>query len=301
MQEETAERLEWTHHQAIINGVRLHYVEAGTGPLVILLHGFPEFWYGWRFQIGALAAAGFRVVAPDMRGYNLSEKPPGVLAYHIRHLVGDVAGLLRIFGGEEGGYLAGHDWGGIVAWHTAQRYPELVQKLIIMNAPHPERYLEVVREVPAQRRKSWYVGFFQLPWLPDRLLPRTAAQVQFLFRTSGVDPRRFTMDDACRYAEALNQPGTKTAALNYYRAMYRRTLANGLREPALVLPMPVLLLWGKNDVALELANADPDKLRRWVPTLRVELLEASHWVQMDAAEQVNELMQDFLRCNPAQH
>jgi epoxide hydrolase 4 len=285
----------WKHDQVIVNGVRLHYVEAGSGPLVLLLHGFPEFWWSWRFQIPVLAAAGYRVIAPDMRGYNLSEKPPGVLSYHIRHLSADAAELLRTFGGEQGGYLAGHDWGGMVAWHTAQRYPELVQKLIIMNAPHPARFLEVLREVPSQRRKSWYVGLFQLPWLPELLLPRTANQALRSFRFSNADPHYFTWEDAQQYAKALNQPGAKTATVNYYRAMFRRTVADGMREPARVLPMPVLLLWGKHDVALDLANADSERLRRWVPNLQVELLEASHWVQMDAPEQVNQLMLQLLR------
>lgn len=280
------------HRQAVVNGVQLHYVEAGTGPLVLLLHGFPEFWYSWRFQIPALAAAGYRVIAPDMRGYNLSEKPHGVLPYHIRHLTADVAALLRTFGGEQGGYLVGHDWGGVVAWHTAQRYPEMIQKLIIMNAPHPARFLEVLREVPSQRWKSWYVAFFQLPWLPELLAARSAAQVQGFFRGSGAE---ITLEDAQLYADALNQPGAKTAIVNYYRAMFRRTLANRLREPGRVLPMPVLLLWGKNDVALDIANTDPDKLRRWVPNLQVELIDASHWVQMDAPEVVNQRMAEFLR------
>lgn len=283
------------HGEIVVNGVRLHYVEGGTGPLVLLLHGFPEFWYSWRFQIPALAAAGFRVVAPDMRGYNLSEKPRGVLPYQLRHLTADVAALLRAFGGEHGGFLVGHDWGGVVAWHAAQRYPELVQKLIILNAPHPARYLDVLREVPSQRGKSWYVAAFQLPWLPELMLPDTAEQVERFFRGSGTDPQHFTPEDALQYADALNQPGAKTAMLNYYRALFRRTLANGLREPAPVLPMPVLLLWGKNDVALDIANANAEKLRRWVPDLQVELLDASHWVQMDAPERVNELMLAFLR------
>jgi pimeloyl-ACP methyl ester carboxylesterase len=229
-----------------------------------------------------------------MRGYNLSEKPQGVLPYQIRHLTADVAALLRTFGGEQGGILVGHDWGGVVAWHAAQRYPELVQKLIILNAPHPSRYLEVLQEVPSQRGKSWYVGAFQIPWLPELMLPRTAAQVERFFRGSGADPQRFTLEDAQQYADALNQPGAKTAIVNYYRAMFRRTLANRLREPGRVLPMPVLLLWGKNDVALDIANTDAEKLRRWVPNLQVELIEASHWVQMDAPEAVNERMLTFL-------
>lgn len=295
MQPALGEQSGWRHDQTIVNGVRLHYVEAGTGPVVLLLHGFPEFWYSWRFQIPTLAAAGYRVIAPDMRGYNLSEKPAGVPAYHISRLIADAAELLRAFGGEEGGYLVGHDWGGVVAWHAARRYPELVQKLVILNAPHPNRFLEVLREVPAQRGKSWYVGLFQVPWLPELLLPRTAKQAERTFRASGANPDRFTLDDARQYAEALNQPGAKTAMLNYYRNMGRRTLANRIRELPHELAMPTLLLWGTEDIALDIANADADKLRRWVPNIQVELLEASHWVQMDAPERVNELMLTFFQ------
>lgn len=295
MQPSLAEHSGWRHGQTIVNGVRLHYVEAGHGPLALLLHGFPEYSYSWRFQIPALAAAGYRVIAPDMRGYNLSEKPAGVPAYHIRHLVADAAELLRAFGGEGGGYLVGHDWGGVVAWQTARRHSELVQKLVILNAPHPNRFLEVLRDVPAQRRKSWYVALFQLPWLPELLLPRTAKQVEHSFRASGADPQHFTLDDARQYAEAINQPGARTATLNYYRNMARRTLANRMRELPHELAMPTLLLWGKRDGALDIANADADELRRWVPNLQVELLEASHWVQMDAPERVNELMLAFFK------
>ena len=284
----------WIHQEVIINGVRLHYVEAGEGPLVILLHGFPEFWYSWRHQIPALAQAGYRVIAPDMRGYNTSEKPPGVGAYRIDLLTADAAGLLRMFGGEEGGFLVGHDWGGVVAWHTAALYPELVQKLVILNAPHPDRYLEVLRAVPAQQRMSWYVAFFQLPWLPERLLPRTPALVKRFFLTSGARPEHLSDDDARQYAAALNQPGARTAMLNYYRNMGRRMLTKRVREAPRVLPMPTLVLWGKYDVALYIANADPERLRRWVPHLEVEVLETSHWVQNDAPKQVNELMLRFL-------
>jgi pimeloyl-ACP methyl ester carboxylesterase len=229
-----------------------------------------------------------------MRGYNTSEKPPGIEAYHIDLLAADVADLLRMFGGDEGGFLVGHDWGGIVAWHTAARYPELVQKLVVLNAPHLGRYPEVLREVPAQRRMSWYVGLFQLPWLPELLLPRTPALVKRFFLNSGANVEHLSDDDARQYAEALNQPGARTATLNYYRSMGRRVIAKRVRDAPRVLPMPTLVVWGKHDVALHIANADPGELRRWVPNLKVEVLETSHWVQNDAPKQVNELIVRFL-------
>lgn len=286
----------WAHGDVIANGIRLHYVEAGRGPLVLLLHGFPDFWYSWRYQILALAAAGFHVVAPDMRGYNLSEKPPGVLAYHIKHLVADTAALLRHFGGERSGCLAGHDWGGLVAWHTAARRPELVQKLAILNAPHPARYLEVLREEPAQRPMSAYVALFQIPWLPELLLTAGAgAATARLMRASMTNPANFTAADARRYRQAITQPGAATAALNYYRAMYRRTLAHGLRERPNVIRAPVLVLWGLKDAALHPANIERESLLRYVPDLRVRTFEAGHFVQMDRPEEVNEELIGFLR------
>ena len=151
---------------ADLGDVRLHYVEAGEGPLVVLLHGFPEFWFSWRFQIPALAAAGFRVVAPDMRGYNLSSRPAEVAAYDTDRLAADVRGLIRELGAERA-LLAGHDWGGAVAWITAMNHPEVVERLAILNVPHPRRMLQGLR-TPRQLAKSWYFLAFQVPWLPER-------------------------------------------------------------------------------------------------------------------------------------
>jgi pimeloyl-ACP methyl ester carboxylesterase len=158
----------WNHDTVETNGVRLHVVTAGPedGPLVVLLHGFPEFWYSWHNQIPALVEAGYRVVAPDMRGYNRSEKPSGVDAYHIDELVSDVAGLVRAFD-RESGHIVGHDWGGLVAWQTAIDRPSVVDRLAVLNAPHPSKYEEVIRTSLSQLRKSWYVFYFQLPFLPE--------------------------------------------------------------------------------------------------------------------------------------
>ena len=155
---------DWIHRDAVVNGVRLHYVESGSGPPVILLHGFPEFWYAWRQQIPALAAAGFRVVALDQRGYNTSAKPKGIQHYQLETLADDVLGMIHAVG-EEKAVVVGHDWGGAVAWAFAMRHPEAVDKLIVLNAPHPRRFLEELRGF-AQLRKSWYILLFQLPWLP---------------------------------------------------------------------------------------------------------------------------------------
>ena len=194
------------------NGVNLHVVMAGPqdGPLVILLHGFPEFWYGWRQQMPALAAAGYTVWAPDQRGYNRSDKPAGVGAYAIDTLAQDVAGLIEASGREQV-YLVGHDWGAAVAWWVAGKYPERVKKLAILNVPHPAVMRRAVLEDAEQRKRSWYIFFFQLPWLPEQSL----SQENFtnLIRSLKGSGRRgtFTDDDLAAYRQAWSQPGALTA------------------------------------------------------------------------------------------
>ena len=196
---------------AELGTVRLHYVEQGEGPLVVLLHGFPEFWFGWRHQLGPLAEAGFRVVAPDMRGYNLSSKPPRVSDYTLDVLARDVRDLIAERG-EESACVAGHDWGGAVAWAAAMYHPEAVRRLAILNAPHPRAFARALRD-PRQLAKSWYMGFFQLPFLPEQLGRR-------------VFPRGFPEEVRDRYEAAYDQPGALTAMLNYYRALPRRPVTS---------------------------------------------------------------------------
>ena len=279
------------HRHADLMGLRLHYAEAGEGPLVVLLHGFPEFWFSWRFQIPALAAAGFRVVAPDMRGYNLSDKPKGIESYALEELARDVERLIRALG-EERAVIVGHDWGGIVAWAVAILHPERVEKLAILNVPHPERFSRGLR-TPRQLLKSLYAFFFQLPWLPERALRAGGfALVRSVLRNDPVRPGTFGEDDIDRYVEALSRPGALTAAINYYRALARRApaVARALRRR---VEAPVMVIWGQRDLFLipELARPDP----AWVPDARVEHLpDASHWVQQDRPEKVNALLLDFL-------
>jgi pimeloyl-ACP methyl ester carboxylesterase len=279
------------HRYADLAGVRLHYVEAGEGPLVVLLHGFPEFWFSWRFQIPALAAAGFRVVAPDMRGYNLSDKPKGVEGYALERLARDVECLIGALG-EERAVVVGHDWGGIVAWAVAMLHPERVERLAILNVPHPERFSRGLR-TPRQLVKSSYAFFFQIPWLPERVLRAgDFALVRSVFRNDPVRSGTFDEEDIDRYVEALSRPGALTAAINYYRALARRapTLARKLRRR---IGAPVMVIWGQRDLFLvpELARPDP----ALVPDARVERLpDASHWVQQDRPERVNALLLDFL-------
>jgi pimeloyl-ACP methyl ester carboxylesterase len=280
------------HQFAAVNEVRLHYVEAGAGPLVILLHGFPEFWYSWRHQIPALVAAGYRVIAPDQRGYNLSAKPRRVGAYRIEELAADVAGLIQ-HAGESRATVVGHDWGGLVAWHFAMQYPDRVDKLIALNAPHPAAFRrELCR--PAQLAKSWYMFFFQLPVLPECVIrARDFAGLAKTLRTDPVRPGAFTDEDIPLYQQALAQPGALTAAINYYRALFCRPLLE-LRRPYPTITVPTLLIWGERDRYM--TPRATENLGSWVPHLRIQRIpDASHWVQQDAPERVNEWMIDFLR------
>jgi pimeloyl-ACP methyl ester carboxylesterase len=274
---------------AEVNGVRLHYVEAGSGPLVVLLHGFPEFWYSWHAQIPALVDAGFHVVALDMRGYNLSEKPAGWRSYDGQLLAGDIAALIRYFGVERA-HLVGHDWGAAVAYMTAALHPEVIDRLAILNVPHPARMLAGLRTL-RQLRKSWYMFFFQLPAIPERLIAANDFRVgRRVLRLES--PTAFSDEDIERCVEAWKQPGALTGMINYYRAALRQTPGRALARMR-PIEAPVLVIWGERDGALGSELAEPEA--RWVPNVRVERIpHASHFVQHDAPEQVNELLSEFL-------
>ena len=280
----------WQHRQVVVNNVRLHYVEFGSGPLVVLLHGFPEFWYAWRYQIPVLAAAGYRAIAPDMRGYNLSEKPPGVRSYRLETLADDVYALIQ-HAGEERAVVVGHDWGGAVAWALAMRHPPAVAKLIVLNAPHPARFLRELRN-PRQLARSWYVLGVQIPWLPEAVFRAGRfALLRCILRTEPVRPDAFSDADINRYVRAIGRPGALTAALNYYRALFRRVPRNAPRP--VTVTCPTLLVWGEQDRYLGVNFTTG--LERWVRDLRVEHTpDASHWVQNDAPDRVNGLMLHFL-------
>ena len=287
---------DWKDHYATVNGVRLHYVEAGTGPLVMLLHGFPEFWYSWRYQIPALASAGFRVLVPDLRGYNRSEKPKGVAAYRMELVADDIAALIRHAVGSsrsanERAALVGHDWGGIAALYAASRHPSLVEKLIVLNAPHPAAFARELRK-PVQWLRSSYALLFQIPWLPERLLrARNYAVIRRTLRRDPVRPDAFTDEDIARYVEAMSQPGALTAALNYYRAAMRN-LPQAARRLGRI-DTPALLIWGERDRFLSVSLTHG--LESWMPHLRIERLPAaSHWVQHDEPDRVSRSMIDFL-------
>jgi pimeloyl-ACP methyl ester carboxylesterase len=273
---------------AEVGDVSLHYVEAGDGPLIVLLHGFPEFWFGWRLQIAPLAASGFRVVAPDLRGYNLSSRPDGVEAYTADRLADDIVGLVRERGAESA-LLVGHDWGGTVAWTVAMNHPEVVDRLAILNAAHPRRLQQGLHN-PNQLRKSWYFFFFAIPGLPEEVVH---ARNWHFFRHFLQDARPpYTDEEIERYVEAWSQPGAATGMINYYRASVRQSpkQAEAQLRP---ISAPTLVIWGEEDHYLGPDLAEPD--RDDVPNLdRVErLADASHWVHHDEAERVNQLLIDF--------
>ena len=278
----------WIHREVDLSDFRMHFVEQGEGPLVVLLHGFPEYWRSWRLQIPALAEAGYRVVAPDMRGYNLSGKPKGVGSYRGRKLAQDVSELISACDAERA-IVVGHDWGAVVAWLFAMYHPEQLDRLGILNVPHPMRMLQGFRTL-RQLRKSWYVFFFQIPGLPEAMIRRKDhAMLWRTFRTEPTLRGVMSDEDIQGYVDAMAQPGTLEAAVNYYRAALRYPNLRDMHR----IEKEVLVIWGEQDLYLgaELAAPDP----KWVPNARVERIpEASHWVHLDAADQVNRLLIDFL-------
>jgi pimeloyl-ACP methyl ester carboxylesterase len=275
----------WRHNYATVNGVRLHYAELGSGPLVILLHGFPQCWYQWRYVIPRLAEH-FHVVAPDMRGYNESDKPPGIASYTIKALTQDVASLIEALG-EERAHIVGHDWGGGVAWGLSMMHAPRVDRLVVLNSPHPAAFERELKK-GRQMLRSWYILFFQLPLLPEvsmrlnlrRSLPNSA-QVPGAFPEEALDV----------YENALAQPGAATAMINYYRAVFR----NAPAARTLVQPVtrPTLLLWGMKDFAL--VSELTEGLEEWVPDLRIERVEESgHWLAEEKPGVVVDALLDFL-------
>jgi pimeloyl-ACP methyl ester carboxylesterase len=275
------------HGYVRANGLRFHCVAGGAGPLVLLLHGFPECWYSWRAQLPALAARS-RVVAPDLRGYNLTERP--ALGYDIGALCEDVRALIEALGEREA-TIVGHDWGGVIAWCFAIRYPDYARRLAIVNAPHPAAYLRALRR-PVQLARSAYVGFFQLRGRAERVIAADDyAAVRRLFRAA--DPRAAWLSDADigRYVAALARPGALSAALEYYRQLRPRHLQ--ATSPMRVIRAPTLVLWGERDSVLgpELL----DGLDLWVRDLSVRRFPAAgHWLNQEEPERVNAALLDFL-------
>jgi pimeloyl-ACP methyl ester carboxylesterase len=278
-----------------VGEVRLAVTEAGapSGEPVLLLHGFPELAHSWRHQLPALAAAGYHAVAPDLRGYGASDRPPAVEDYAAPKLVGDVAGLIRALG-HESAHIVGHDWGGGLAWGLAGNRPEMVRSLTILNAPVGVVSARLRREDPAQRAKSWYMLLFQFPGVAETWLSADdfANLRAFVFDTAA--PGAFSEEDRAVFLDALRRDGALTAALNWYRA--NMPASAWLRDPPdpPPVPAPTMIIWGEAD-----AYMDPILLERSAATvtgpLRIERLPGvSHWVAQEVPERVNELLVDFL-------
>jgi pimeloyl-ACP methyl ester carboxylesterase len=274
------------------NGVRLHVMQAGpkNGPPVVLLHGFPEFWYAWRKQIPALVASGYRVIVPDQRGYNLSDKPPGIKAYRLHELVNDVVGLIDALDYQKVN-LVGHDWGALVAWAMGIWQPARLHRMGILNVPHPAVITRFLTRDLEQLRRSWYVFAFQLPWLPERLLTAdNCHRAERILRGSG-KTHTFTREDIEKYKQAWSQPGAMSAMINWYRAAlrYPPSISKNLR-----VTVPTLMLWGMKDVALTHRMARPSM--DYCDDGRLVLFaDATHWVQLDEAEEVTKHLLEFFK------
>lgn len=274
------------------NGLRFEVAEAGEGDrLALLLHGFPELNFSWRHQMPLLADMGYRVWAPNQRGYGMSSRPQGIRSYDADKLVADAAALIDASGAKEVTLIA-HDWGGAIAWQFAIKQARPLAKLVVMNCPHPACFARELRTWK-QLRKSWYMYFFQLPWLPERALTRNDAEpIRRAFSDMAIDRRRFPPADLDVYARAALRPGAMTAMVNWYRAAARnRTLTSGERYP--IIEVPTLLIWGEADAALDIATTEGTERHVRDLTLR-RLPRVSHWVQQEAPEAVNAILREWL-------
>jgi pimeloyl-ACP methyl ester carboxylesterase len=258
----------------------------------VLLHGFPDFWYGWRHTIPALADAGFRVVAPDMRGYNLSEKPAGVWSYRLEALARDVAGLVRACG-VESARIVGHDWGGSVAWHAALTTPGLAERLVILNAPTPPSFWPSLPPID-QLRRSWYFGALQLPGLPELALRLDGYRMlREALKADALRAGALTEEDLALYVASWKQPGALSATIDYYRAL-PWFAPQDLRGLPNRFDRPTLVIWGQDDPHLMTETGRYDNAK--VPNGRFELVpEAGHWAHWDQPEQVNRTLVSFLK------
>src|SRR6476646_3434177 len=275
-----------------INGIALHVVLAGSpsGKPLIFLHGFPEFWFAWRRQIDHFVSSGYRVIIPDQRGYNLSDKPAGIASYSIDLLARDVVGVLDNVAGSKA-FVVGHDWGAAVTWYLAARYSDRIHRTAMLSMPHPRAFITNLIK-PAQLRRSWYMFFFQLPWLPELVLRRRdwALLVQALQDTS--PPRVFSNRDLKQYKKSWAKKGALTAMLNWYRAALLSPSKFAVDPEASRVKVPALLIWGKNDQFAGEAMARESL--HYCDDGHLEMLEtAGHWVHHEGPTQVNTLLSQF--------
>lgn len=279
------------------NGMEFHALADGPadGPLVLLLHGFPELSRSWRHQLPALAAAGYRAVAPDLRGYGGSGKDG---PFDLGTLARDVRGLIQVLGRARA-IVVGHDWGGAVAWATAVLEPDVVDRLVVMNCPHPGVMADVLRTSPRQMLRSWYMVLFQLPWLPEWVLTRRGAGAVGRALRGGSHVREaWPREETVHYQRAMLQDGAARGALGYYRAVFRQPLSLKREGRAHPIAAPVLVVWGARDRFLGRETVDPERMAPYLAPghqARVELVEeAGHFVQSEAPARVNEILLRWL-------
>ena len=278
------------------NGITFEVDQCGTGEkFALLLHGFPESKFSWRFQMPLLARLGYRVWAPNLRGYGKTSRPKSVSDYHIDHLVGDVAGLIDAAGAKET-LLVAHDWGAVIAWQFAIRKMRPLSGLVIMNVPHPACFVRALRSW-SQFKKSWYVFFFQLPWLPERVLAaRGAEAIGRAFTDMAVDKSRFPSEVVDEYRRSAREPGAIRAMINYYRAAMRADRRAMNPAPGTV-DARTLMIWGEEDGALDKATTHGTE--EFVADLTLRYLPGvSHWVQQEAPEKVNAMLEAWLEGRP---
>ncbi|MGB7341662.1 MAG: alpha/beta hydrolase [Phototrophicaceae bacterium] len=277
-----------------VGDIELHVVTAGdeNGTPILLLHGFPEFWYGWRKQIEFLAANGYYVIVPDQRGYNLSDKPRGKSQYTLNILAQDVANLIDAMGYEKIN-LVGHDWGGVISWVVAETYPEKLERLVVLNAPVPNVMIgQLMQGNFNQMVKSLYMGFFQLPLIPETLMSLNGYDDFAKGLQANATEGAFTDEDMKAYQRAWSQPNAMTSMLNYYRAMTSPSQAGNARKKAKIT-VPTLMLWGEKDVALGKELARPS-IEQCVDGELVFFPNATHWIQHDEPDSVNEEIHKFI-------
>ena len=280
----------WNHDFINTNGIRLHYVSQGQGKLMLMLHGFPEFWYSWRYQIEEFSID-YHTVAVDLRGYNESDKPEPLSAYRMSELIADVKGVIEGLGYQDC-ILVAHDWGGAIAWNFAYAYPEMVERLIVLNIPHPAKFAEGL-QTPQQLLKSWYIFAFQIPWLPEFLFSLNDYQaIKEAFSGMAIDKTAFSEADLKAYRDAAAKPGALTAAINYYRSIFQ-SLFTGDRQQWGILDISTLIIWGENDTALgkELTYGTEAYVKDW----QIKYIpNCSHWVQQEQPALVNMYIKEFL-------
>ncbi|HJZ84878.1 MAG TPA: ribosomal protein L7/L12 [Polyangia bacterium] len=281
-----------THGFARVNDLRFHYAEVGEGPLLLLLHGFPESWWSWRHQLETLAQAGHRVIALDQRGYNETEQRG---PYDIDTLASDACEIIRALG-EQQADVVGHDWGGAVAWHLAAMRPACVRKLAVLGCPHPSQLVAALRKSRRQLARSWYILLFQLPWLPEQTLSRFGhSLLPTIYRRLATDRSHLAADEIEPFVDGLRKPGAAKAMIDWYRAAFRAAVRDRGRVPSYpVIEADTLLIWGENDFGHGYDDLVPGT-ERYAPKLRVEIIErCGHFMQAERPDRVNALLTEFL-------